>query len=264
MDQPAAKDAVVTQGRITLHRDGPRARIVLDRAAKRNALTSHMLAELDEHLTTLSDDPSIRVVTLHGAGPVFCAGADTAEFGATTPESIRGRWTRLGQRVFTTLAELPQTSVAVLTGSAFGGGLEFALHCDFRVAAETVDIGLPEATLGTAPGWGGVTRAAEIGGPAAARMLALTGRALPAAEAYRLCLIDVLAAPEDIATATERLVADLLRTGRVAQSILKRALVAPHALVDSLAGAYLAEIAETSEAITARNTLLINHSSAEG
>jgi enoyl-CoA hydratase/carnithine racemase len=257
----------VTSGQVRLHRDGPVARIVLDRAAKRNALTRHMLAELDKRLATVSDDHMIRVVTLHGEGQVFCAGADTTEFAATTPESIRGSWTRLGQRVFSALAELPQTTVAVLSGSAFGGGLELALHCDFRVASEAVAVGLPEATLGTTPGWGGLSKAADIGGPAAARMLALTGRALPAAEAYRLCLIDILAPQEDVEAAADRLVADLLRTGPVAQAILKRALASPAAgpaLIDSLAGAYLTESGETARFTTARNTLNSNGSSTKG
>lgn len=223
-------------------------RIVLDRPRKRNALSTHMLAQLGERLDEVAGDPEIRVVTVHGAGTVFCAGADTAEFAGVTPEVIRGNWTRLGQRVFAALAELPQTTIAVLSGSAFGGGLELAMHCDFRVAADTVQLGLPEATLGTTPGWSGLGRVVELAGIGAARRLALTGKPVTTTEAFRLGLIDVLA--DDVESATAELVDNLLQTTPIAQSILKRALTHHNQanLIDSLAGAYLAAYGETNQA----------------
>jgi enoyl-CoA hydratase/carnithine racemase len=237
-------------GRVRLDIDGPLARIVLDRPQKRNALSTHMLTELDDRLATVADAPGVRVVVVAGAGPVFCAGADTVEFGGLASEVIRGRWTRLGQRVFATLAGLPQTTIAALGGSAFGGGLELALHCDFRVASHGIGVGLPEATLGTTPGWSGLSRAVGIAGPAAARLLALTGRTLSADDALRLGIVDVVAYDETTESCVQRLVDDLLRTTPIAQAILKQALAQPSptglsSLVDSLAGAYLAETDET-------------------
>ncbi len=82
-------------------------------------------------------------------GPV----ANLIHFRQTGPEVVRGAWTRAGQRASASLAALPQTTVAVLSGSAYGGGLELALHCDFRIAASHVEIGLPETTLGTTAGY---------------------------------------------------------------------------------------------------------------
>jgi enoyl-CoA hydratase/carnithine racemase len=233
-------------GTVRLEVCGSVGRIVLDRPRKRNALSTHLLAELGGRLDDVAASPDVRVVTLHGAGPVFCAGADTGEFADITAELIRGRWTRLGQQVFRALAELPQTTVAVLAGSAFGGGLELALHCDFRVAAADIRLGLPEATLGTTPGWSGLGRITEIAGLGAARRLALTGAPVTAAEALRLGIVDIVDA--DTHAATDQLVDNLLATAPGAQSILKRALItaAPAAaLIDSLAGAYLAASGET-------------------
>jgi enoyl-CoA hydratase/carnithine racemase len=201
---------------------------------------------LRRRLGELADDASVRVVVLEGAGPVFCAGADTREFAEQTAELIRGRWTRLGQQVFAELAGLPQTTVAVVTGGAFGGGLELAMHCDLRVAAADAVVALPEVTLGTAPGWSGLGRIVETAGVGPARLLALTGRRLSAAEAARLGLVDEVA--DDVAGAVDRLVADLLAADPVAQSIIKRSLVTGHpsmAVVDSLAGAYLAQMGRT-------------------
>ncbi|WP_396912175.1 enoyl-CoA hydratase/isomerase family protein [Mycolicibacterium sp.] len=235
------------RGEVRLDRNGPIARIVLDRPAKRNALNTHMLTELRGRLDDVAADADVRVVTVESEGSVFCAGADTGEFSSTTPELILGPWTRLGQRVFAELADLPQTTVAVLSGSAFGGGLELAMHCDFRVAARSAQVALPEATLGTSPGWSGVDRVAGIAGLSAARMLALTGRRYSADDAHGLGIIDIVA--DDVVDATAELVADILRTTPVAQSVLKRALARPMvsaALVDSLAGAYLAASGETS------------------
>jgi enoyl-CoA hydratase/carnithine racemase len=239
-----------TGGQVRLELDGPLAHIVLDRPRKRNALSTHMLTELDARLATVADTSGVRVVIIEGAGTVFCAGADTAEFGGLSSEAIRGRWTRLGQRVFGALSALPQTTVAVMAGSAFGGGLELALHCDFRVAAHGIGIGLPEATLGTTPGWSGLSRVVGIAGPAAARMLALTGRTLSAEEALRLGVVDLVASTETTEACVQQLVDDLLRTTPIAQSILKQALAqhspsAAMGLIDSLAGAYLAESDET-------------------
>ncbi|CAN5517920.1 enoyl-CoA hydratase/isomerase family protein [soil metagenome] len=235
--------------RVRLERSGPVGRIVLDRPHKRNALSTQLLTELGARLDEVSADPQLRVVTVHGAGPVFCAGADTGEFAGITAELVRGRWTRLGQQVFRSLAELPQTTVAVLAGSAFGGGLELAMHCDFRVAAGDAVMGLPEATLGTTPGWAGLTRITEIAGVAAARRLALTGRPVSAEEAFRLGIVDVV--DNDVQGAVDSLVQSLLSTTPGAQSILKRVLASAAPadaanLIDSLAGAYLTASGETS------------------
>jgi enoyl-CoA hydratase/carnithine racemase len=245
-------------GQVRLELEGPLARIVLDRPQKRNALSTHMLTELDDRLATVADTSGVRVVIVEGTGTVFCAGADTAEFGSLSSEAIRGRWTRLGQRVFGALAGLPQTTIAAMTGSAFGGGLELALHCDFRVAVHGIGLGLPEATLGTTPGWSGLSRVVGIAGPAAARILALTGRTLSADDALRLGIVDFVAAAEGTDACMQQLVDDLLRTTPIAQSILKQAL-AQHSpggtsgLVDSLAGAYLAASGETIPTTTRRS-----------
>lgn len=241
---------VDASGTVRLELQGPLARVVLDRPRKRNALSTHMLTELDARLTTVAEHSEVRVVIVEGAGTVFCAGADTAEFGGLSSELIRGRWTRLGQRVFGSLAGLPQTTIAAMDGSAFGGGLELALHCDFRVASAGIGIGLPEATLGTTPGWSGLSRVLGVAGPSAARILAMTGRTLSAEDALRLGIVDFLAPEHGVEAHVRQLVDDVLQTTPVAQCILKQALAQPgpgglSSLVDSLAGAYLAETGET-------------------
>lgn len=248
MDEPAADTAVTEPGSVRLIVNGPIAEITLDRPHKRNALSSHLISELGGRIEELVDRCDVRVVLLRAAGDrVFSAGADTTEFASAGPEEIRGPWTRSGQRVFAALSELPQTTIAVLGGSAFGGGFELALHCDFRIAAHDIVVGLPEVTLGTTPGWSGLQRVVALAGSPAARMLALTGRGVDAQRAYEWGLVDVVT--DSIEPAVEQLVDDVLRTGPIAQSIVKRLLAAdpssPGALIDSLAGAYTASVGET-------------------
>ncbi|AQA02463.1 3-hydroxybutyryl-CoA dehydratase [Mycobacterium sp. MS1601] len=246
MDEPAA-EPVVTDGVVRLEFSGLVARVELDRPRKRNALSTHLITELRGRLDEVAVSEA-RVVLLAGAGPVFCAGADTTEFSGVTAELVLRRWTRLGQQVFRALSELPQTTIAVLAGGAYGGGLELAMHCDFRVAADDAKLGLPEATLGTTPGWAGLARISEIAGTSAARRLALTGQPIEAAEAFRLGIVDIVDA--DAERAADALVQSLLLTTPGAQSILKRVLAASGPadstnLIDSLAGAYLMATGQT-------------------
>ena len=81
----------MTEGLVRLEVAGPVARIVLDRPRKRNALSTQLLTELAARLDDVGAQSDVRVVTLHGTGPVFCAGADTVEFRDTTAELVRGR-----------------------------------------------------------------------------------------------------------------------------------------------------------------------------
>ncbi|WP_329955292.1 enoyl-CoA hydratase/isomerase family protein [Rhodococcoides fascians] len=247
MDEPAANHPMTEPGAVHLVVHGAVAEVRLDRPHKRNALSSHLITELGCRIREVAARSDVRVVLLRAAGDrVFSAGADTVEFASTASEDIRGTWTRSGQRVFAALSELPQTTIAVLGGSAFGGGLELALHCDFRIAASHIVVGLPEVTLGTTPGWSGLQRVVALAGTPAARMLALTGRGVDAQRAYEWGLIDIVT--DTIEPAVEQLVDDVLSTGPIAQSIVKRLLSEPSnpgALIDSLAGAYTASAGET-------------------
>ena len=92
-------------------------------------------------------------------------------------------WTRTGQRVLDRLESLRQPTIAALNGVAFGGGLELALACDLRIAADHVKLGAPEVGIATVPGWGMTTRLAAVVGPARAKQMILTGSPIDAADA---------------------------------------------------------------------------------
>jgi enoyl-CoA hydratase/carnithine racemase len=120
----------------------------LNRAGRRNALSTQVLSELREHLASVAEDPSIRVVVVTGEGPAFCAGADTGEFAADA-EGVRVRTrSRLLVEVLERLIALEQPTLAVVDGPAVGAGWGLALACDLCLASERARFCLPELRAG--------------------------------------------------------------------------------------------------------------------
>lgn len=169
---------------------GEIAVVTLARAAKLNALNWAMLDQLETIARTLEADEAIRVVVLTGAGDkAFCVGADINEWAAMPPLDMWRRWVRRGHQVFDQWARLRQPVIAALNGHTFGGGLELAITADIRIAAEHAQFALPEASIGTCPGWSGTQRLVQLIGASHAKYLALSGRRLAASEALASGLV---------------------------------------------------------------------------
>ena len=154
-----------------------------------NALSTALLEALDGHVRQLATDAACRAVIVTGDGTYFSAGADLKEL-ATLDRASAPAIVRRGQELFGRLADLPVPVVAAINGLALGGGLELALACDLRVAAETAKLGAPETTYGLMPAYGGTQRLARLVGPAKAKELIFTGAMIPAPEALRLGLVN--------------------------------------------------------------------------
>jgi enoyl-CoA hydratase len=165
--------------------------ITLNRPPALNALNNEMIAGIDRAIDEAAASDA-RAVLFIGAGDrAFCAGADITELeGNTVIESKR--FAERGQRVFAKLDTLSIPSVAVVNGYAFGGGLELALACTFRVATKNANVGLPEIKLGTIPGYGGTQRLPRIVGQGRALEIIMTGRMVSAEEAERIGLVNRL------------------------------------------------------------------------
>ena len=162
--------------------------LTLNRPEALNALSSAMLRDLGEAFDEVARAKA-RALIITGAGnKAFCAGADIKEFRHQAMLDSKAR-TELGQATFAKLDTLPIASIAVINGYAFGGGLELALACTFRLAARHAKFGQPEIKLGTIPGYGGTQRLPRLVGEARALELILTGRTLDAAEAERIGLV---------------------------------------------------------------------------
>ena len=136
-------------------------------------------------LAALNADPAVKVIVLYCEGRTFFAGADITEFG-------RPRISPTLQEVIAALESSAKPVVAAIHGTALGGGLETALGCHFRVAVPTARVGLPEINLGLFAGGGGTQRLPRLVGPEKALELALSGRAVGAAEACALGILDAI------------------------------------------------------------------------
>jgi len=186
-----ADEVALSDAAVRLSRRDALATITLDRPQKLNALTPAMIAALEEAVELVEDDHEIRCVILTGAGErAFCVGADIGEWSALQPLDMWRRWVREGHRVFDRLARLRQPLIALLNGPALGGGLELAATADLRIVEAHAKIGLPEAGIGTVPGWSGTQRLVRRVGAQAVKRLVLTGETVTAEEALRLGLAD--------------------------------------------------------------------------
>jgi len=203
--------------------DGPIATITLDRPEKLNAVTPEMLEGLEAVLASIEADEDVRVLVLTGAGDrAFCAGADINAWASLAPIDMWRTWVRSGHRVIDQLEGLRQPTIAALNGIAYGGGLELALACDLRIAADTVKVAAPEVGIGTIPGWGMTTRLAVVAGPARAKQMILTGEPVDARRAEAWGVLSEVVAAAELHEATRRLAERIAAQAPVAVQVAKQ------------------------------------------
>lgn len=176
--------------------------ITVHRPERLNALDSATLDALHAAAGDAADDPSVRVVVLTGAGPkAFVAGADIAQMAQLTPAQGRDFALR-GQRAMRRFERLPKPVIAMVNGYALGGGMELAMSCHLRIAADTARFGQPEIGLGLVPGFGGTQRLLRLAGRAAALELCLTGAQIDAARALQLGIVNRVVPAADLEAET--------------------------------------------------------------
>ena len=165
--------------------------LALNRPEALNALSFAILRRIGEAFDEVVQSRA-RALIITGAGnKAFCTGADIKEL-RNRDLMAQKRGAELGQSVFGKLDTLPMPSIAVINGFAFGGGLELALACTFRLATRNAKMGQPEIKLGLIPGYGGTQRLPRMVGEARALELIMTGRTVGAEEAERIGLVNRL------------------------------------------------------------------------
>ena len=174
---------------ITYSKDGPVARVVLDRPSVINAYNVQMRDELYQVVEAVRDDPEVRVVVLSGAGEKgFCAGADLTEFG-TAPSQVTAREVRWERDIWGLFLSLEKPLVAALHGWVVGSGVEIACLCDVRIASDDSVFRMPEVALGMLPAAGGTQTLPRTIGADKALQLVLDGRRIDASGAKKIGLV---------------------------------------------------------------------------
>lgn len=201
---------------VRLEQKGHVAWVTLNRPKAMNAFNYDLIAELGQIIESIRINPDIRVVIFTGAGDVaFSVGADLKERKTLTEARVKRNIYKIGE-VFTMVENLPQPTIALLNGYAFGGGMELALACDFRFAVDRAVMGLTETGLAIIPGAGGTQRLPRLIGEAKALELILTARRLDAAEALRYGLVTNIATEEELPQLVDSFTNQLLANGPIA------------------------------------------------
>ena len=204
-------------------KDGAVARISLDRPAALNAYNVQMRDDFTEALAAAGDDPEVRALLITGEGRAFCAGADLTEFGSA-PSQVIARRVRWQRDVWGQMINLDKPVVAAVHGYCIGSGVEIALLCDLRLAADDAVFAMPEARLGMIPAAGGTQTLPRGAGIPRAMELLLTGRRFGAAEALAMGLVTRLSAAAELADDARRCAEVLAQAPPAVVSALKRAL----------------------------------------
>ncbi|MBY4945112.1 enoyl-CoA hydratase/isomerase family protein [Cupriavidus respiraculi] len=212
--------------------DGPVAVLTIDRPDALNALDVATLRELREHLVAIRDRDDLRAAVLTGAGTrAFCAGADlkgTRTSAASYPQALfRADEPAADLGLYIRLMDLSGLSlwkplIAAVNGHCLGAGLELALQCDVRVAADNATFGLPEAAVGSIPAVSGLHRLLRAVPSAHAMQMVLTAERIDAARAERIGLITAAVAQPDLLDHARALAHRIARNAPLAVQATKK------------------------------------------
>ena len=206
------------------HQDGV-AIVTLNRPDVLNAQNNTLRLELVDAFSRLRSDGDTRVIVVTGAGErAFSAGADIREF-LEPPVPTRFREDRKRVDYRSEMDRCPQPIIAAIRGYALGGGLELALACDIRIAAEDAQLGLTEINLAIIPGGGGTQRLPRLVGRGKALEMILTGARVPAAEALRIGLVERVVPVAELMPATLALARSIAEKAPIALRYAKEAVV---------------------------------------
>jgi enoyl-CoA hydratase len=197
--------------------------ITIDRPDASNSLNTAVLTELEEAIKAVNSADTRCVIITGGGEKSFVAGADIGTLMNQNPEEAK-QWALFGHSVFRKIETLDVPVIAAVNGYAFGGGMELALSCDIRIAAENAVFGLPESSLGIVPGFGGTVRLPRLIGAGKAKELLFTGGRLKAGEALDLGLVNVVYPKEVLMEEAIKLAEKIASNGPIAIRAIKKAI----------------------------------------
>lgn len=200
--------------------EGPVVLLTISRPSSLNALNSVFFKEMDQFVTDIVSDKSVRALIITGEGKAFVAGADIAEMVNMQPDEGRA-FSEIGQDVFNKLSALPFPVIAAVNGFALGGGMELAMACDFRIASTYAKFGQPEVSLGLIPGYAGTQRLPRLTNLADALYLLTTGEVIDANTALQMRLVQKVTEPEALLDEARRLATLIASRGPLAVKLVK-------------------------------------------
>jgi len=213
--------------------------VVLDRPEKLNALAGQMRRGLAEALEAAAADNAVRVIVIRGAGSAFCAGGDVERMAELMDDKNADEFARLlgaGRRVVTAIREMAKPVIASMSGVASGAGLNLALACDIRIAAQSARFSQSFVRIGLPPDWGGTYFLPQIVPPNIACEMFFLGDYIDAERAYNLGLVNRVVADSELESET-RALAERLRDAPAATIA-----AAKHAVYMTGAGANLSHM----------------------
>jgi len=206
---------------VVYEKEGGIAIATINRENAYNALSRAVFNRIEEIFAELELDDSVRAVIMTGAGQkAFVAGADIKEI----REAGQGRpaLIKKGQEVLAKIRNSTKVVIAAVNGYALGGGCELAMACDVRFAAENAKLGLPEATLGLMPGFGGTQLLSRLVGVGRAKYMMFSGEIISAQEAYHWGLVERILPPEKLMEEAKRFAEKVVANGPMAIRAIKR------------------------------------------
>jgi len=203
---------------------GTTAWITLNRPDVRNALSRAVNNRLQELAEELDHKDEVRAIVITGAGDkAFCAGADLKERKGV-PAAESSSYINAIAGAINGVGAMRKPTIAAMNGSAFGGGLELAMACDFRILVEGTEVGLTEVKLGIMPGAGGTQRLPRLVGEARAKEMILLGRKLPAVRALEIGLVNQVVPRAQLLASVEALLGELAACAPLSVTSAKSAI----------------------------------------
>ena len=206
--------------KILYKKEGSVAFISMNRPEALNALSKEIIDELEKVIDEIAADESVKVVVIGGTEN-FAAGADIKNMTECNSGQVRDF---VFNKCYNKIMNLSVPTIASIDGYALGGGLELALCCDIRIAAESAKLGLPESNLGIMPGAGGTVRLPRRIGYAKACELIFTGAHINAAEAEKIGLVNLVVPKEELEPAVMKMCKKITAKSKSSLAVAKRTI----------------------------------------
>ena len=197
--------------------------LTISRPESLNALNSLFFQEINAYLDSFNEKNEVKVLVITGDGKAFVAGADIAEMQNMTKDEAF-QFSKIGQDTYLRLENLDIPVIAAVNGYALGGGCELALACDFRISNNYAKFGLPEASLGLIPGYGGTQRLSRLTGLGNALFLQLTTQMIDAEEALRMGIVQKVTEADELMNEALKIAKKITHNGPNAIKMLKKVI----------------------------------------